>query len=88
MIARGYSVPESQANFVWCTGGPPAVATYEALKARKVLVRLMRYPGQPDGLRITIGTDDEIGILLDALDQIHESQAGSSGSLACKIEHD
>ncbi len=27
----------------------------------------MRYPGLPDGLRITVGTDDEIDRLLEAL---------------------
>ncbi len=63
----GYHVPESHANFVWCTGGPAAVATYEALKARKILVRLMRYPNQPDGLRITVGTNSEIDRLLEEL---------------------
>jgi histidinol-phosphate aminotransferase len=68
MRRLGYLVPESHANFVWCTGGPPALATYEALKARKILVRLMRYPGLPDGLRITVGTDAEIDRLLEALD--------------------
>lgn len=67
MRGLGYHVPESRANFAWCTGGPPAVATYEALKARRILVRLMRYPGQPDGLRITVGTDEEIDRLLEAL---------------------
>jgi histidinol-phosphate aminotransferase len=65
--ALGYHVPESHANFIWCTGGPPAVETYEALKARNILVRLMRYPGHPDGLRITVGTDDEIDRLLENL---------------------
>jgi histidinol-phosphate aminotransferase len=63
----GYHVPPSQANFVWCTGGPPAAGIYHALKERKILVRLMRYPGLPDGLRITVGTDDEIDRLLEAL---------------------
>jgi histidinol-phosphate aminotransferase len=63
----GYHVPESQANFVWCTGGPPALPVYQALKERRILVRLMRYPGQPDGLRITVGTDAEIDQLLDNL---------------------
>ena len=63
----GYHVPESQANFVWCTGGPPAAETYQALKIRKILVRLMRYPGQPDGIRITVGTDAEIDRLLESL---------------------
>jgi histidinol-phosphate aminotransferase len=63
----GYTLPESQANFLWCTGGPPAAAIYEALKERKILVRLMRYPGHPDGLRITVGTDGEIDQLLENL---------------------
>ena len=67
MRGLGYHVPDSHSNFVWCTGGPPALATYEALKARKILVRLMRYPGQPAGLRITVGTDPEIDRLLEAL---------------------
>jgi len=69
---RGFSyvVPESQANFVWCTGGPPASPTYETLKARKILVRLMRYPGLPDGLRVTVGTDAEVDRFLDALGSI------------------
>ena len=66
MKGRGYEVPESLANFVWCTGGPPAAVTYDALKARKILVRLMRYPDQPDGLRITVGTDLEVDKLLEA----------------------
>lgn len=68
--ALGYSVPESSANFVWCTGGPPAAGIYERLKERKILVRLMRYPGHSDGLRITVGTDAEIDQLLDALRQL------------------
>lgn len=67
MRRLGYLVPDSLANFVWCTGGPPASATYESLKARKILVRLMRYPGHPDGLRITVGTDWEVDRLLEAL---------------------
>jgi histidinol-phosphate aminotransferase len=65
--ALGYHVPESRANFVWCTGGPPASATYEALKARGILVRLMRYPGHDDGLRITVGTEEQVDRLLRAL---------------------
>ena len=67
MRALGYQVPESQANFVWCTGGPPAAEIYQRLKERRILVRLMRYPGHPDGLRITVGTDHEIDQLLSTL---------------------
>ena len=61
----GYNVPESHANFIWCQGGPPANEVYDALKAEKILVRLMKYQGYPDGLRITVGTDAEIDRLLD-----------------------
>ena len=70
MRDRGYTVPDSQANFVWCTGGPPAAKTYEALKARQILVRLMRYRSLPSGLRITVGTDAEVDRFLAALDEI------------------
>jgi histidinol-phosphate aminotransferase len=65
--ALGYRVPESRANFVWCTGGPPAADIYQALKERRILVRLMRYPGHPDGLRVTVGTDDEVDRFLENL---------------------
>jgi histidinol-phosphate aminotransferase len=65
--ALDYQVPESQANFVWCTGGPDAQAVYEALRARGILVRLMRYAGHEPGLRITVGSDEEVDALLAAL---------------------
>ena len=65
--ALGFSPAESQANFVWCPGHPRAVAIYQELKERKILVRLMRYPGHAPGLRITVGTDPEVDLLLGAL---------------------
>jgi histidinol-phosphate aminotransferase len=70
--AMGYQVPESQANFVWATGGPPPRATFQELKDRKILVRLMSYPGHPEGLRISVGTDHEIDRFLEALRPIVE----------------
>ena len=49
----------------------PHQAIYEALKARRILVRFMRFPDVPyatggilTGLRISIGTDTEIDALL------------------------
>jgi histidinol-phosphate aminotransferase len=68
--AMGYTVPESQSNFVWATNGPPARETFQKLKDRKILVRLMTYPGYPDGLRMTVGTDAEVDRLLDGLNQL------------------
>jgi histidinol-phosphate aminotransferase len=69
----GYHVPDSQANFVWATGGPPARATFQYLRDRRILVRLMAYPGQPEGLRISVGTDPEIDGLLEELGQAARS---------------
>ena len=66
----GYTVPDSQSNFVWATGGPPARETFQRLKDHKILVRLMSYPGYSEGLRISIGTDAEIDRLLEMLGQI------------------
>jgi histidinol-phosphate aminotransferase len=68
--AMGFIVPESQSNFVWATQGPPARETFQKLKDRKILVRLMTYPGYPEGLRISIGSDHEIDRLLENLRQL------------------
>jgi histidinol-phosphate aminotransferase len=43
---------------------------YESLKARRILIRYMAFPGWGDGIRITVGTDDEIDALLSALRDI------------------
>jgi histidinol-phosphate aminotransferase len=66
----GYVVPESQANFVWATEGPPASLTFQRLKERAILVRLMEYEGYPPGLRISIGNDAEIDRLLEVLPRL------------------
>ena len=62
----GFTVPDSQANFVWAVHGRQAVRPmYEELKRRRILVRYMMYPGWGDGLRITVGTDAEIETCLE-----------------------
>lgn len=67
MERLGYLVPPSQANFVWCLGGPPATPIYEALKDQGILIRLMKYPNFEPALRISVGSDEEIDRLLDAM---------------------
>jgi histidinol-phosphate aminotransferase len=67
----GYQVPDSQANFVWAASGPPARATYQKLKDRQILVRLMCYPGYEEGLRISVGTEEEIDRFLEALRRLN-----------------
>lgn len=64
----GFSVVPSQANFAWCTHQERAArAIYEQLKQSRVLVRYMDYPGWGDGLRISVGTDDQIDACLSLL---------------------
>jgi histidinol-phosphate aminotransferase len=71
MRALGFAAVESQANFVWCTHPDrPHRPIYEALKAQGILIRYMQYAGWGDGLRITVGTDDEIDAFLTCLKTI------------------
>ncbi len=51
--ALGYEVPDSQSNFVWATGGPPARATFQAAQGPQD-------PGPADGLsRLSRGPEDQ-----------------------------
>lgn len=64
----GFDVLPSHANFVWAQRTDrPAKLLYEGLKARKILIRYMSYPEFGDGLRVTVGTDDEVDLLLREL---------------------
>jgi histidinol-phosphate aminotransferase len=69
--ALGYHVIPSQANFVFAA--PPdrdGRRIYEALHARKILVRYFADPVLAHGMRITIGTDAEMEATLGALQDI------------------
>lgn len=67
----GFAVIPSQANFVWCEHPTaPSKTLYERLKAERVLVRYMVYPGWREGLRISVGTDEQIEALLALLKQM------------------
>jgi histidinol-phosphate aminotransferase len=71
LVKLGFAVIPSQANFVWCDHPTrPARPLYEQLKAQQVLVRYMNYPGWKDGLRISVGTDEQIDLLLSLLGSI------------------
>jgi histidinol-phosphate aminotransferase len=64
----GFQTTDSQANFVWATHPvKPLQPLYEGLKASRVLVRYMNYAGWGDGLRISVGTDDQIHACLALL---------------------
>ncbi len=64
----GFEVIDSQANFVWAEHAQrPAQQLYDQLKRERVLVRYMNYPRWRDGLRISVGTDEQIDVLLNLL---------------------
>ncbi len=59
----------SQANFIM--GRPPrgdAGRLYRGLKEREILVRYWNRPRLDDKIRITVGTEEENGVLLEALE--------------------
>jgi len=71
----GFSVIPSQANFVWCTHPTrPVQPLYEELKSNRVLVRYMNYPGWSDGLRISVGTDEQVDACTALLKTMFERQ--------------
>ncbi len=72
----------SQSHFVLArrADGASARPVYEGLKARKILVRYFDTPRLRDSLRITVGTDAEIGALLDALRDMRGVRASRASS--------
>jgi histidinol-phosphate aminotransferase len=68
MRELGFATVDSQANFVWNPHPKiPVKPLYERLKTRGVLVRYMDYRGWGDGLRISVGTDEQIETCLTLL---------------------
>jgi histidinol-phosphate aminotransferase len=64
----GFSVLDSQGNFVLATAPTGnAEPLYLALKERGILVRYFNQPGLTDKLRISVGTDEQNQILIEAL---------------------
>lgn len=72
LVELGFDVPESQSNFLlaqW-NGSPDAKALFEALRARRILVRYFAQPRLDNALRISVGTDDETDSLIAALSEL------------------
>jgi histidinol-phosphate aminotransferase len=64
----GFSILPSQANFIWAKApAPGAKVIYEALKARRILVRFWDRPGWNDFLRISVGTRGQTDTLVAAV---------------------
>ena len=72
----GFSVLPSKANFVFAAHNRvPGKTLFQALRARGVLVRYFDKPRIDNFLRITIGTDEEMGILTETLKDILGEQS-------------
>ena len=64
----GFSVTPSQANFLWCTDAQtPLEPIYDELKLNRILVRYMNYAGWGEGLRISVGSDDQAEACLNLI---------------------
>ena len=68
--ARGLTYIPSSGNFVTVDVGRPAGPVYQALLREGVIVRPVGNYGMPQHLRVTIGTEAENQVFLDALDRV------------------
>lgn len=70
LVELGFEVAPSQANFVWCVHPDGNhQARYEFLKKNQILVRYMDFPEWGDGLRISVGSDEQIDACLLMLER-------------------
>lgn len=70
----GFEVLQSAANFLFARPDfMPAEALYLALKQAGILVRYFNQPRIADYLRITVGTEQEMSQLVDALERIRNA---------------
>lgn len=64
----GFSFGDSKANFIFATHEScPAEELYQALRSEHIYVRYFKKPRIDNYLRITIGTDQEMAVLIDFL---------------------
>ena len=81
MRLLGFDVPHSHANFTWNTRNDrPVQPIYAFLKERGFLVRYMNYPGWGDGLRISVGTDEQTDRCVDLIEEFLEAADASPPS--------
>jgi histidinol-phosphate aminotransferase len=68
LIRLGFAVPPSAANFLWVACGPVGgEEVYRSLRERSVLVRYFDTPGLRDGVRVTVGSDEDMDRFLEAM---------------------
>ena len=71
LSALGFTFPDSRANFIFAAHERiPAQELFEMLKEQDIYVRHWNKPRIDNCLRITVGTDEEMQVLLSALKNI------------------
>lgn len=79
LSAMGFEVTPSQANFLWCRHpSGEHQAMYQHCKANGYLIRYMNYPGYGDGLRISVGSNQEVDTCMDLLEGWLDQQESSA----------
>ena len=69
MRQLGFRSVLSQANFTWNTHPKiPVRPVYERLRDAGILVRYMDYPNSGDGLRVSVGTDEQIDAFISLIE--------------------
>lgn len=72
----GFTFPDSMANFIFVRHDTvPASLIFEELKKQDIYVRYFKKPELEQYLRITVGTDEEMERLFEALERITEAKA-------------
>jgi histidinol-phosphate aminotransferase len=67
---RNLEYIRSAGNFICVNMGQPAAPVYQALLEQGVITRPVANYGFPTYLRITVGTQQQIKVLLKALDRV------------------
>jgi histidinol-phosphate aminotransferase len=73
---RGFAVADSKTNFLFMRHeSRKAADLYRWLKEKNILVRYFAKPRIDDYLRVTVGTDEQMGVLADALEECVRGEA-------------
>ena len=68
----------SSANFLWVRPGDgEGEKLYKHLQSRGILVRFFPSEATREYIRITVGTDEEMNLLMQTLDEITDEKANS-----------
>lgn len=75
LLELGFAFPDSKANFIFASHEKiPAKIIFQELRKRGIYVRYWEKPRIDNSLRITIGTDEQMDVLIKNLKEIIEKE--------------